>query len=73
MFGKVCDTVGCKGKPVARVRRRWYLKLPDRSAKVMDTDRELCEAPGCLEHAIDQFYEPETMYASIDRLPEEAP
>jgi len=61
VFGTHCDTVGCKGLPVARVRRKFAIKRSDGRIEEKEVDKEVCGAPGCLEHQVDLMYEPQTV------------
>lgn len=83
MFGRVCDTVHCSGVPVARGRRRFAAHHPKTGAPLrhradgrpvlVDEDKELCLAPGCLEHFQDLLLAVETLDGSIDPLPGRRP
>jgi len=62
MFGTHCDTVSCKGKPVRHCVRIHV--LPNSKSKRTTADsRELCDAPGCLEHFFDLCDTPNTIEA----------
>lgn len=69
MFTQVCDTVECSGVPVARVRRTFAVRHGSRGPVEHSTDRELCA--GCLEPAVEQMYQPETIRGMIEPLTRE--
>lgn len=68
MFGQVCDTTGCRARPIVRVRREWALRTKT-GAKVLNEDRELCGGPECLQLWEDRLLEPGTIAASREPLP----
>jgi len=69
MFRTHCDTVRCKNKPSWRVVRHYTIKCSTGRVKELHTDKELCNEPGCIGHALDQMYEPETIRGTWERIP----